>query len=139
MGKKKNKRQGSKKDNKRELKKDNKKESREKLNNEQEDNFNFVNNQNEILSTTDIIVDSFAISVGKKQLFIDSSLSICKGKKYGLIGINGAGKTTLMTHIAKRKIRYFFRCSCKFSYTMQSLVCYFSWETPMFSIHFLCI
>ena len=88
-------------------KRKNKKKEKEKEEEEiKEDNFNFTTNQDKVLSSTDIIVDSFSITIGKKQLFVDSSLSICKGRKYGLIGINGAGKTTLMSHIARRKIKY---------------------------------
>ena len=52
----------------------------------------------------DILIDEFSLSIYKKKLIIDSSLSICHNRNYGLVGINGSGKTTLMNHIASRKL-----------------------------------
>jgi len=83
-----------------------KKNKKSRRDDDSTDNFNFVDNESEVRSINDIIIDEFTITIGKKQLFVDSSLSICQGKRYGLIGVNGSGKTTLMKHIAERKIKY---------------------------------
>jgi len=52
----------------------------------------------------DIKVENFSISVCGKDLFIDATLQITSGRKYGLVGPNGYGKTTLLNHIASRAL-----------------------------------
>lgn len=50
-----------------------------------------------------IKLDDFSISAAGKALFVNSSLNITFGRKYGLVGPNGHGKTTLLRHIADKK------------------------------------
>lgn len=50
-----------------------------------------------------IKLDNFSISAAGKPLFVNSSLSITFGRRYGLVGPNGHGKTTLLRHIADKK------------------------------------
>ncbi|GAB6022006.1 ATP-binding cassette sub- F member 1 [Chamberlinius hualienensis] len=50
----------------------------------------------------DIKVDNFSISARGKDLFVNASLTITDGRRYGLVGPNGHGKTTLLRHIASR-------------------------------------
>ncbi|GIY95744.1 ATP-binding cassette sub-family F member 1 [Caerostris extrusa] len=52
----------------------------------------------------DIKVDKFSISARGKDLFIDASLHITAGRRYGLVGPNGHGKTTLLKKIASRDL-----------------------------------
>ena len=48
----------------------------------------------------------FSISVGGKQLFVDTELKIVFGRRYGLVGPNGCGKTTLLKQMAyKRELK----------------------------------
>lgn len=53
----------------------------------------------------DINIEKFSISVGGKGLFVNASLKITNGRKYGLVGPNGHGKTTLLKHIASRELQ----------------------------------
>jgi len=41
---------------------------------------------------------------GGPDLLVNASLSLSKGRKYGLLGKNGCGKTTMMTFIANRQM-----------------------------------
>lgn len=50
-----------------------------------------------------IKLDDFSISAAGKPLFVNATLSIAFGRKYGLVGPNGHGKTTLLRHIADKK------------------------------------
>lgn len=50
-----------------------------------------------------IKLDDFSISAAGKPLFVNSSLTITFGRRYGLVGPNGHGKTTLLRHIADKK------------------------------------
>ncbi|EDO34786.1 predicted protein [Nematostella vectensis] len=52
----------------------------------------------------DIKVEKFSISARGKELFVNATLNITNGRRYGLVGPNGMGKTTLLTHIAERKL-----------------------------------
>jgi len=45
--------------------------------------------------------DSISILVEKK-LYVDASLLLVRGRRYGLVGPNGSGKSTLMNYIAHR-------------------------------------
>ncbi|XP_072014679.1 LOW QUALITY PROTEIN: ATP-binding cassette sub-family F member 1-like [Amphiura filiformis] len=53
-------------------------------------------------NATDIKVEKFSISAAGKDLFVNASLHITAGRRYGLVGPNGHGKTTLLNHIASR-------------------------------------
>lgn len=55
-------------------------------------------------NATDIKVEKFSISAAGKELFVNASLTIANGRRYGLVGPNGMGKTTLLSHIAGRKL-----------------------------------
>ncbi|CAH8443566.1 unnamed protein product [Heterobilharzia americana] len=48
----------------------------------------------------DIRVENFSIAAKGKDLFVNASLQITHGRRYGLVGPNGYGKTTLLRHIA---------------------------------------
>lgn len=50
-----------------------------------------------------IKLDDFSISAAGKALFVNASLAITFGRRYGLVGPNGHGKTTLLRHIADKK------------------------------------
>ncbi|KAK2176253.1 hypothetical protein NP493_669g00031 [Ridgeia piscesae] len=51
---------------------------------------------------TDIKVENFSIAARGKELFVNATLQITAGRRYGLVGPNGHGKTTLLNHIAQR-------------------------------------
>ncbi|XP_063966261.1 ATP-binding cassette sub-family F member 1-like [Lytechinus pictus] len=55
-------------------------------------------------NATDVKVEKFSISAAGKELFVNASLTIAQGRRYGLVGPNGMGKTTLLSHIAGRKL-----------------------------------
>lgn len=50
----------------------------------------------------DIKIEKFSISAAGKDLFMNATLSIVAGRRYGIVGPNGHGKTTLLRHIAHR-------------------------------------
>jgi len=60
--------------------------------------------QLQLENAVDIKVDNFSISARGKDLFINASLHITAGRRYGLVGPNGHGKTTLLKHIANRSL-----------------------------------
>ncbi|KAI6655884.1 ATP-binding cassette sub-family F member 1-like [Oopsacas minuta] len=61
--------------------------------------------KNALLETaSDISIEKFSLSARGKDLFINASLKITAGRKYGLVGPNGHGKTTLLIHLAHRKL-----------------------------------
>lgn len=52
----------------------------------------------------DIIVPCFSISAPNRPLFVDASLKLSAGRRYGLLGPNGRGKTTLLKFLAARRL-----------------------------------
>ena len=50
-------------------------------------------------SNDNIGISGLCIDAGSKKLLINESLSLKKGKKYGLIGRNGSGKTSLLKYL----------------------------------------
>jgi ATP-binding cassette subfamily F protein 1 len=48
-------------------------------------------------------LDSFNISAGGRELFVNAELKIAFGRRYGLVGPNGHGKTTLLRQIAFKR------------------------------------
>ncbi|XP_076345924.1 ATP-binding cassette sub-family F member 1 [Tachypleus tridentatus] len=60
--------------------------------------------QQQLENAIDIKVDNFSISARGKDLFVNASLHITAGRRYGLVGPNGHGKTTLLKHIANRAL-----------------------------------
>src|SRR4249919_426149 len=46
-----------------------------------------------------IVVDSLKRRFGAKLALDDVSLSVARGRVFGLVGANGAGKTTLIKHL----------------------------------------
>lgn len=55
-------------------------------------------------NATDIKIERFSIAARGKDLFVNASLTITEGRRYGLVGPNGMGKTTLLVHIARRQL-----------------------------------
>jgi len=53
-------------------------------------------------NTSDIKVENFSISARGNELFVNATLQVTSGRRYGLVGPNGHGKTTLLQHIADR-------------------------------------
>ncbi|GLG97081.1 ATP-binding cassette sub-family F member 1 [Gryllus bimaculatus] len=53
-------------------------------------------------NAVDIKVENFSISAKGNDLFVNATLLIANGRRYGLVGPNGHGKTTLLRHIASR-------------------------------------
>lgn len=66
------------------------------------DNFNCAFGKQNASDYQNVSIDSFSISIGKKQLFIDSQLKLSYGSKYGFIGKNGCGKSTLLKHLSSK-------------------------------------
>ncbi|KAK3284137.1 hypothetical protein CYMTET_8194, partial [Cymbomonas tetramitiformis] len=52
---------------------------------------------------TDVLVEGFSISAPKRELFIDATLRLAMGRRYGLLGPNGRGKSTLLKHLAAHR------------------------------------
>ena len=52
----------------------------------------------------DIKVEGFSIAARGKDLFVNATLQITAGRRYGLVGPNGHGKTTLLRHIGSRAL-----------------------------------
>lgn len=53
-------------------------------------------------NVNDIKIEKFSISAAGKDLFVNATLNVVAGRRYGLVGPNGHGKTTLLQHLAKR-------------------------------------
>ncbi|CAH2068382.1 unnamed protein product, partial [Iphiclides podalirius] len=53
-------------------------------------------------NAVDIKVENFTISAKGKDLFVNATLLVANGRRYGLVGPNGHGKTTLLRHLAQR-------------------------------------
>ncbi|XP_054272351.1 ATP-binding cassette sub-family F member 1-like [Macrosteles quadrilineatus] len=53
-------------------------------------------------NAVDIKVENFSISAKGNDLFVNATLLIANGRRYGLVGPNGHGKTTLLRHIQNR-------------------------------------
>jgi ATP-binding cassette subfamily F protein 1 len=60
--------------------------------------------QAQLEHAVDIKIENFSISARGKDLFVNASLLVAKGRRYGLVGPNGHGKTTLLKHIANRSL-----------------------------------
>ncbi|KAK3088387.1 hypothetical protein FSP39_018530 [Pinctada imbricata] len=58
-----------------------------------------------VLDSQDIKVENFSISAKGKDLFVNASLYITAGRRYGLVGPNGHGKTTLLRHMANKVLQ----------------------------------
>lgn len=59
---------------------------------------------NENLDTSIVRIENFSISAGGRELFVNASLTIVQGRRYGLVGPNGKGKTTLLKQLANRSL-----------------------------------
>uniref|UniRef100_A0A1B6FNM2 ATP-binding cassette sub-family F member 1 n=2 Tax=Cuerna arida TaxID=1464854 RepID=A0A1B6FNM2_9HEMI len=53
-------------------------------------------------NAVDIKIENFSISAKGNDLFVNATLLIAHGRRYGLVGPNGHGKTTLLRHIENR-------------------------------------
>jgi ATP-binding cassette subfamily F protein 3 len=59
---------------------------------------------NALAKVTDVIIDSFSVSVAGRPLIEDSPLKLVVGHRYGLCGRNGIGKTVFLTALARGEI-----------------------------------
>jgi ATP-binding cassette subfamily F protein 2 len=55
-------------------------------------------------NSRDIKVEGLNMTLGKKELIKDATLSLNWGNRYGLVGANGCGKSLLMTAIGRRLV-----------------------------------
>lgn len=61
---------------------------------EQESNFTYSQRETKVTdalfeTTTDIKIEKFSLSARGKDLFVNATLSITAGRRYGLVGPNG--------------------------------------------------
>lgn len=53
----------------------------------------------------DIRVENFDVAFGDKTLLCGADLSLCYGRRYGLVGRNGIGKTTLLRMLSSGQLK----------------------------------
>ena len=51
-----------------------------------------------------MVIEDFNLSAPHEQLFVNATLKIVKGHRYGLLGPNGKGKTTILRHIVSGQL-----------------------------------
>mmetsp|Transcript_46012 Transcript_46012/g.75065 ORF Transcript_46012/g.75065 Transcript_46012/m.75065 type:complete len:783 (-) Transcript_46012:1348-3696(-) len=56
------------------------------------------------LGNRNIHIDNLTIAFGGSTLFVDSSMSLAFGRRYGVVGRNGIGKSTLLRAISNREV-----------------------------------
>ena len=56
------------------------------------------------LDVKDIWLPGVTLIAGSKELLIDATVKLTRGRKYGLIGRNGTGKTTLINAICRKEL-----------------------------------
>eukprot|EP00271_Cylindrocystis_brebissonii_P000806 TRINITY_DN1099_c1_g3_i1.p1 TRINITY_DN1099_c1_g3~~TRINITY_DN1099_c1_g3_i1.p1 ORF type:complete len:867 (+),score=254.64 TRINITY_DN1099_c1_g3_i1:165-2765(+) len=52
----------------------------------------------------DVKIENFSVSARGKELFVNASMTIVHGRRYGLVGPNGKGKSTIMKLLARRAL-----------------------------------
>jgi len=55
-------------------------------------------------NSCDVKIESFTMSLYGKELVKNTTLSLNKGRRYGLIGANGSGKSNLLKALAEREL-----------------------------------
>ncbi|XP_064461320.1 ATP-binding cassette sub-family F member 3-like [Ornithodoros turicata] len=53
----------------------------------------------------DIRIENFDIAFGEKSLLCGADLTLCYGRRYGLVGRNGIGKTTLLRMLSSGQLK----------------------------------
>lgn len=52
-----------------------------------------------LINQEKVVIEKLELLVNGKSFWLDDSLIVCKGKRYGLTGIDSSGKTTILKHI----------------------------------------